>query len=386
MKKIKHKKKVKILLIFGTRPEAIKLAPIIYELKKNKKYFDTKICVSGQHREMLDQVLNFFKIDPDYDLNIMKTKQDLFQITGSLLNKIKSVILRCSPDLIIVHGDTTTSFSAALAAYYCRIKIAHVEAGLRTNDIYSPWPEEGNRKLISVISNINFSPTKHNYENLIKEGVKKSTIFITGNTVIDSVKIILSRIGKNKLLKYKIEQNIKKSGFKFIDSKFILVTLHRRENFGEGIISVCKALKKLSEIHKDVYILFPVHLNPKIALPVSRLLSNAANIILIKPIQYAEFIYLMNKSFLIISDSGGIQEESQVIGKPVLITRNKTERPEALKSGNLKLIGTNTNNLIKEVSRLLDDRNQYNIASKKSDIYGDGTSSKKIINILKKLI
>jgi len=386
VKKIKYKKKVKVLLIFGTRPEAIKLAPIIYELKKNKKYFDTKICVSGQHREMLDQVLSFFKIYPDYDLNIMKAKQDLFQITGSLLNKIKSVILSFNSDLIIVHGDTTTSLSAALAAYYCKIKIVHIEAGLRTNDIYSPWPEEGNRKLISAISNINFSPTKHNYENLIKEGVKKSTIFITGNTVIDSVKIILERIKNNKLLKYKIEQSIKKNGFKFIDSKFILVTLHRRENFGEGIINVCKALKKLSENYKDIYILFPVHLNPQIALPVSKLLSTASNIILVKPIQYAEFLYLMNKSFLIISDSGGIQEESQIIGKPVLITRTKTERPEGLKSGNLKLIGTNTNNLIKEVSRLIDDQNQYNVLSKKSDIYGDGTSSKKIINILKRLI
>jgi len=376
-------KKIKVLVVFGTRPEAIKLAPVINELKKNSKYFELKICVSGQHRQMLDQVLNFFKIIPDYDLNIMKKKQDLFQITSSLLSSIKSVIKDFSPDLIVIHGDTTTTLTTALAAYYSKIKIAHVEAGLRTGDIYSPWPEEGNRRLISSLADINLCPTKLNYTNLINEGVKKSSIYVTGNTVVDSIKLILRKIKESNSLRARIENNILESGFKFISKKFILVTIHRRENFDEGILEICNAIKKIADQYEDIYILWPVHFNPKITAPVTKMLANVKNIILTKPLDYGEFVHLMNRSYLIISDSGGIQEESQTIGKPVLITRNKTERPEGLKSGNLKLVGANEKILIKEIKKLLDNKKAYTKMSKKSDIFGDGTSSKKIINILK---
>jgi UDP-N-acetylglucosamine 2-epimerase (non-hydrolysing) len=373
----------KVLIVFGTRPEAIKMAPLVNEFQKDSINFNIKVCVSAQHREMLDQVLNLFQITPDYDLDIMQPGQNLYDVTSNILLKIKPVLEEFDPDLVLVHGDTATTFATSLAAYYQKIKIGHVEAGLRTGNLYSPWPEEGNRRLTAVLADYHFSPTETSRKNLLDEGVNESSIFITGNTVIDALQLVINRIDADRSLKLNIEKTIVQSGFKEIDSKFILVTGHRRENFGQGFLNICEALKALAEGNPDINILYPVHLNPNVRKPVNELLSNISNIELVEPFQYEEFIYLMSKSYLILTDSGGIQEEAPSLGKPVLVMRDTTERPEAIAAGTVKLVGSDKKNIVKEVQYLLDNPKAYQEMSKSHNPYGDGDASEKIINYLK---
>jgi len=373
----------KVLIVFGTRPEAIKMAPLVNEFQKDSINFNIKVCVSAQHREMLDQVLNLFQITPDYDLDIMQPGQNLYDVTSNILLKIKPVLEEFDPDLVLVHGDTATTFATSLAAYYQKIKIGHVEAGLRTGNLYSPWPEEGNRRLTAVLADYHFSPTETSRKNLLDEGVNESSIFITGNTVIDALQLVINRIDADRSLKLNIEKTIVQSGFKEIDSKFILVTGHRRENFGQGFLNICEALKALAEGNPDINILYPVHLNPNVRKPVNELLSNISNIELVEPFQYEEFIYLMSKSYLILTDSGGIQEEAPSLGKPVLVMRDTTERPEAIAAGTVKLVGSDKKNIVKEVQYLLDNPKAYQEMSKAHNPYGDGDASEKIINYLK---
>jgi len=373
----------KILLIFGTRPEAIKMAPLVKEFQKDTLNFETKVCVTAQHREMLDQVLDLFKIIPDYDLNIMKPGQDLYDVTSKILLKIKPVFEGFKPDVVLVHGDTATTFATSLAAYYQKIKIGHVEAGLRTGNLYSPWPEEGNRRLTGVLTDYHFSPTNTSKNNLLNEGVCKSSVFVTGNTVIDALQLVVNRIKNDEILKLKIENTIFQSGFQELNSKFILVTGHRRENFGQGFLNICGALKVLAKKNPDINILYPVHLNPNVRKPVNELLSSVSNVKLVEPFQYEEFIYLMSKSYLILTDSGGIQEEAPSLGKPVLVMRDTTERPEAVEAGTVKLVGSDQDNIIKEVQKLLNDNSEYQKMSKAHNPYGDGNTSEKILNILK---
>jgi UDP-N-acetylglucosamine 2-epimerase (non-hydrolysing) len=373
----------KILLVFGTRPEAIKMAPLVKEFQKDTENFKTKVCVTAQHREMLDQVLDIFQITPDYDLNIMRPAQDLYDVTSSVLMKIKPVLEGFKPDVVLVHGDTTTTIATSLAAYYQKIKVAHVEAGLRTGNLYSPWPEEGNRRLTGVLTDYHFSPTGISRANLLNEGVDTSLIFVTGNTVIDALQLVVNRIGDNETLRLEIENTIIESGFKELDSKFVLVTGHRRENFGQGFLNVCEALKTLAENNSDINILYPVHLNPNVRGPVNELLSNISNIKLVDPFQYEEFVYLMSKSYLILTDSGGIQEEAPSLGKPVLVMRDTTERPEAIEAGTVKLVGSNKDNIVKEVQNLLDNVDEYQRMRKAHNPYGDGKASSNIVNILR---
>ena len=371
----------KILVVFGTRPEAIKMAPVVKQLKKDSK-LDTKVCVTAQHREMLDQVLELFEIEPDYDLNIMKSNQDLYDITSNILLKMREVLNSFKPDIVLVHGDTTTTFTTSLAAFYQKIDVGHIEAGLRTGNIYSPWPEEANRKLTANLSKYHFAPTQTAKNNLLKEGVVEENIVVTGNTVIDALFLTLEKIEKDKNLKNSI---IKKLNSKFLqlDSKFILVTGHRRENFGEGFLNICKALKDIATKHKDINIVYPMHLNPNVRKPVLDILDNIDNIYLIEPLEYPEFVYLMSKSYLILTDSGGIQEEAPSLGKPVLVMRDTTERPEALEAGTVKLVGTDKNKIIIEVENLLQNKHEYDKMSKSHNPYGDGKSSKKIVKFLK---
>ena len=373
----------KVLIVFGTRPEAIKMAPLVKEFQKNQKNFETKICVTAQHREMLDQVLDLFQITPDYDLNIMKPGQDLYDVTSNILLKIKHVLEEFNPDLVLVHGDTATTFATSLAAYYQKIKIGHVEAGLRTGNLYSPWPEEGNRRLTGILTDYHFSPTETSKQNLLNEGVDGSKIIVTGNTVIDALQLVVNKIDSNEHLRSKIDKTIIKSGFKDLNSKFILVTGHRRENFGQGFLNICEALKVLAKNNPDINILYPVHLNPNVRKPVNELLSNVSNIKLVEPFQYEEFIYLMSKSFLILTDSGGIQEEAPSLGKPVLVMRDTTERPEAVEAGTVKLVGSDQDNIVKEVQNLLDDSSEYQRMSKAHNPYGNGNASKNILKILR---
>jgi UDP-N-acetylglucosamine 2-epimerase (non-hydrolysing) len=374
--------KKRVLTVFGTRPEAIKMAPLVYALAKDER-FNSKVCVTSQHREMLDQVLELFQIIPDYDLNIMKPGQNLYDVTSNILLKIKPVLEEFSPDVVLVHGDTATTFATSLAAYYQKIKIGHVEAGLRTGDLYSPWPEEGNRRLTGVLTDYHFSPTKNSQQNLLNEGVDRSSIFITGNTVIDALQLVINRIDTDKTLKLKIKKTIFQSGFKELNSKFILVTGHRRENFGQGFLNICEALKVLAKNNPDINILYPVHLNPNVRKPVSELLSNVENIKLVEPFRYEEFVYLMSQSYLILTDSGGIQEEAPSLGKPVLVMRDTTERPEAIEAGTVKLVGSNRDNIIKEVQSLLNDSIEYQRMSRAHNPYGNGRASNNIVNILR---
>ena len=376
----------KVLIVFGTRPEAIKMAPLVNEFQKDSINFNMKVCVTAQHREMLDQVLNLFQITPDYDLNIMQPGQNLYDVTANILLKIKTVLEEFDPDLVLVHGDTATTFATSLAAYYQKIKIGHVEAGLRSSNLYSPWPEEGNRRLTGVLADYHFSPTKSNQKNLLDEGVNESSVFVTGNTVIDALQLVINRIDADRSLKLNIEKTIVESGFKEINSKFILVTGHRRENFGQGFLNICEALKVLAEGNPDINILYPVHLNPNVRKPVDELLSNIRNINLVEPFQYEEFVYLMSRSYLILTDSGGIQEEAPSLGKPVLVMRGKTERPEAIEAGTVKLVGSDKDNIIKEVQKLLNDNSEYQKMSKAHNPYGNGNASEKILNILKDLL
>ena len=373
----------KVLIVFGTRPEAIKMAPLVKEFEKNQNFFNTKVCVTAQHREMLGQVLDLFDITPEYDLDIMKPDQDLYDITSNILLKIKPVLESFKPDVVLVHGDTATTFATSLAAYYQKIKIGHVEAGLRTGDLYSPWPEESNRRLTGVLTDYHFSPTGTSKKNLLNEGVNNESIFVTGNTVIDALQLVVNRVKNNEILRLKIENTIIQSGFQELNSKFILVTGHRRENFGQGFLNICEALKVLAKNNPDIYILYPVHLNPNVRRLVNEFLANVNNIKLVEPFQYEEFIYLMSKSYLILTDSGGIQEEAPSLGKPVLVMRDTTERPEAVEAGTVRLVGSDRDNIIKEVQDLIDDSDEYQKMSKAHNPYGDGNASKNIVKILR---
>ena len=376
----------KILIVFRTRPEAIKMAPVIKQLKMENEKWKIKICVTAQHREMLDQVLDIFKIKPDYDLDIMKPNQDLYDITSNILLKMKKVLDDFKPDIVLVHGDTTTTFATTLAAFYQKIDVGHVEAGLRTGNIYSPWPEEANRKLTGALAKYHFAPTNTAKENLLREGIRKENIIVTGNTVIDALFLMLEKIEKDKNLKDKIIKKLNlyfNSQLSILNSQFILVTGHRRENFGEGFLNICNALKEIALNNPDINIIYPVHLNPNVQKPVNKILKGIKNIYLIEPLEYPEFVYLMNKSYLILTDSGGIQEEAPSLGKPVLVMRDTTERPEAIKAGTVKLVGTDKEKIINEVEKLLNDKDEYYRISKAYNPYGDGKASKKIVEFLK---
>lgn len=371
----------KILLIFGTRPEGIKMAPVVKKLMSNPS-LTIKICITGQHKEMLKQVLDLFSITPDYDLHIMKQNQTLYDITADILIKIQDVFDAFSPDLVIVHGDTTTAFVAALAAYYKKIPIAHVEAGLRTNDIFSPYPEEGNRRLISVLASYFFAPTESSKQNLLSEGIDEQKICVTGNTVIDALQMIILRLQAEKKLTDEVTALIKDMGYVFSKRKILLVTGHRRENFGEGVLNICKALMILSQELPDVDIIYPVHLNPNISEPVYKLLGNVKNIFLLSPLDYLPFVYLMYNSYVILTDSGGIQEEAPSLGKPVLVMRDVTERPEAVKAGTVKLVGTDTSLIVRETLKLFQDEKYYQKIALSINPYGDGFASDRILKFL----
>lgn len=370
----------KILIVFGTRPEAIKMAPLVKAFKKNN-HFDTRVCVTAQHRQMLDQVLDIFEIEPEYDLNIMKAGQDLYDITANVLLGVRDVLAEFKPDVVFVHGDTSTTFSASLAAYYSKVKVGHIEAGLRTYDIYSPWPEEGNRQLTGVLANFHFAPTAQSQDNLLKEGKNVENIFVTGNTVIDALMYVLHRIESQPELKDKIKNKINEQYPLSAQRRVILVTGHRRENFGQGFINICEGLKQIALKNPEIDIVYPVHLNPNVQQPVNDILSNIKNVYLIDPLQYEEFIYLMNKAYFIITDSGGIQEEAPSLGKPVLVMRDTTERPEAIAAGTVKLVGCNQEKLVHEAEKLLHDQKEYEIMSRAHNPYGDGQACERIINI-----
>ncbi|MDP2760804.1 MAG: UDP-N-acetylglucosamine 2-epimerase (non-hydrolyzing) [Sideroxyarcus sp.] len=367
----------KILLVFGTRPEAIKMAPVVHALKEQTD-FDTKVCVTAQHRQMLDQVLNLFEIVPEFDLNLMKPGQDLTDITCNVLTGMREVFKQWTPDLVLVHGDTATAMAAALAAYYAKIPVGHVEAGLRTNDIYSPWPEEMNRRMVGRVTTYHFAPTETARNNLLSEGCADNTIFVTGNTVIDALLKVVERIKTDKLL---IQEFSQKFSFIDADKRMILVTGHRRENFGEGFENICKALRKISE-RGDVQVVYPVHLNPSVQEPVHRVLEGCENIHLIEPEDYLPFVYLMDRAYLLLTDSGGIQEEAPSLGKPVLVMRDTTERPEAVEAGTVELVGTDEARIVAKTFALLDDAQEYQRMSRAHNPYGDGHASQRISKIL----
>ena len=370
----------KILIVFGTRPEAIKMAPLVKAFKSNN-HFDTRVCVTAQHRQMLDQVLEIFEISPEYDLNIMKAGQDLYDITSNVLVGVRDVLADFKPDIVFVHGDTSTTFSASLAAYYSKVKVGHIEAGLRTYDIYSPWPEEGNRQLTGVLANYHFAPTIQSQENLLKEGKNQNDIYVTGNTVIDALMYVLHRIESQPELKEKIKKKISSQYLLDHNRKVILVTGHRRENFGQGFINICEGLKQIALNNPNIDIVYPVHLNPNVQKPVNQILSDIENVYLIDPLQYEEFIYLMSQAYFIITDSGGIQEEAPSFGKPVLVMRDTTERPEAVAAGTVKLVGCDKETLVREAEKLLHDYSEYEIMSRAHNPYGDGKACERIVNI-----
>ena len=380
----------KILLIFGTRPEAIKMAPLILELHKHSNKVETIVCVTGQHREMLDQVLSIFKIKPDFDLNIMKQGQDLYDITSNVLVGLRDIYKQVHPDLVLVHGDTTTSMAAALAAYYQQIPVGHVEAGLRTHNIYSPWPEEINRQLIGRISSYNFSPTATSSVNLLKEGADKSTIYITGNTVIDSLYWVVNKIKTDEQLNIRLKAEIKSFGYD-IDrlqhqKRMVLITGHRRENLGEGFIHIAQAIQELSTHFPDVDFVYPMHLNPNVRKSIHEVLGNDlahfSNMFFIEPLEYLSFIYMMEKADIVLTDSGGIQEEAPSLKKPVLVMRDTTERPEAVEAGTVILVGTDKEKIVANVSQLLTDNAHYQQMAKAINPYGDGKACERIVDIL----
>jgi UDP-N-acetylglucosamine 2-epimerase (non-hydrolysing) len=369
-----------ILLVFGTRPEAIKMAPLVKEFQKNTMFFNIKICVTAQHREMLDQVLELFDVSPDYDLNIMKSGQDLFDITSNILLGMKGVFKKFKPDIVLVHGDTSTTLATSISAFYNQIKVGHVEAGLRTGCLYSPWPEEANRQITGVLAHYHFAPTVISRNNLLKENKSPESIVITGNTVIDALLLALKKIKNDRKLEKKIISQLTHIGYKIHSNKIILVTGHRRENHGQGFINICKALKNIALQNPNIDIVYPVHLNPKVQNTVKELLSNINNIYLIKPLQYEHFIYLMDKSYFIITDSGGVQEEAPSLGKPVLLMRGETERPEALDSGSVSLVGTSVEKIVSGATCLINNREYYNKMARAHNPYGDGYASKKIVD------
>ena len=370
----------KVLTVFGTRPEAIKMAPLVHALNNDER-FDAKVCVTAQHREMLDQVLELFEITPDYDLNLMKAGQTLPEVTSRILMELTPVLKEFKPDVVLVHGDTATTFAASLAAYYEQISVGHVEAGLRTGNIYSPWPEEANRKLTGALTKYHFAPTETSKENLIKENYSEVDIYVTGNTVIDALLMIVDKLNNDQNLTNEMEQR-----FPYLNEfdRLVLVTGHRRESFGGGFERICEALVEVAKVNPKDLILYPVHLNPNVQEPVNRILSGINNIKLIEPQSYLPFVYLMNRSYLILTDSGGIQEEAPSLGKPVLVMRDTTERPEAVTAGTVKLVGTDTDLIINEIQNLLDDQAAYQSMSRAHNPYGDGKACERILNSLEK--
>lgn len=377
-----------IMLVFGTRPEAIKMCPLVKEFQKYPNDFKTVVCVTGQHREMLDQVLYIFDIKPDYDLNIMKQGQDLTDVTARVLAGMRDVFAECRPDVVLVHGDTTTSTASALAAFYQQIPVGHIEAGLRTHNIYSPWPEEMNRQITGRIATYNFSPTSLSRENLLREAAM-GQIYVTGNTVIDALHMVVTRLKEDESLRSLQETVLSAAGYDIgrLNSsgrRLVLITGHRRENFGDGFISMCTAIRDLTKKYPDVDFVYPMHLNPNVRKPIHEVfgenLSNLGNMFFIEPLQYLEFVYLMEKSTIVLTDSGGIQEEAPGLGKPVLVMRDTTERPEALESGTVRLVGTDYNKIVSEVSVLLDDASAYESMSKAVNPYGDGKACERIVN------
>ncbi len=407
------------MLVFGTRPEAIKMAPLVKEFQKNNEQFETIVCVTAQHREMLDQVLDLFEIVPDYDLNLMKQGQDLYDVTSRVLLGMRDVLTKAKPDLILVHGDTTTSTSAALAAFYQQIPVGHVEAGLRTHNLYSPWPEEANRQLTGRLATYHFAPTETSKKNLLKEGVSENRIFVTGNSVIDALYKVLDQIKERSDLKVQVESKLLASGLKqeIVDHymvresslvgdnainydyssengssrKLILITGHRRENFGEGFLNICNAIKDLAGNYPDVDFIYPMHLNPNVRKPIFEVFGskdneqlNAGNVHFIEPLEYLPFVYLMSQSCLVLTDSGGIQEEAPGLGKPVLVMRDTTERPEAVQAGTVKLVGTDRREIVEHVSLLLDNEKYYESMAKANNPYGDGLACERIVAQLKK--
>lgn len=379
----------KVMLVFGTRPEAIKMCPLVKEFQKHNDEFETIVCVTGQHREMLDQVLNIFEVKPDFDLNIMKQGQDLYDVTARVLTGMRDVFKECKPDVVLVHGDTTTSTAAALAAFYQQIPVGHVEAGLRTHNIYSPWPEEMNRQITGRIASYNFSPTPLSESNL-KEEKAQGEIYVTGNTVIDALHMVVNKLKNDESLAMEQEGILKKAGYdvnRLADGrKLVLITGHRRENFGEGFIHMVTAIKNLKNKYPKVDFVYPMHLNPNVRKPIHEVfgedLSNLGNMFFIEPLQYLEFVYLMEKATIVLTDSGGIQEEAPGLGKPVLVMRDTTERPEALASGTVHLVGTDYQKIMDEVSTLLEDGNAYEKMSKAVNPYGDGKACERIVKIL----
>ena len=376
----------KILLVFGTRPEAIKMAPLVKEFQKNPGFFETKVCVTGQHREMLDQVLSLFEIQPDYDLDIMKQGQDLYDITARVLTGMRDVLKEAQPDVVLVHGDTTTSTAAALAAFYQQIPVGHIEAGLRTHTIYSPWPEEMNRQITGRISTYHFAPTPLSKQNLLNEGVNEDNIVVTGNTVIDTLHWVVNKIKNDETLQKDLQAHFDSSNLKSESGrKLVLITGHRRENFGEGFIHICQAIKTLAEKYPEADFVYPMHLNPNVRRPIEEVFgeSELPNMFFIEPLEYLSFVYLMDKSYLLLTDSGGVQEEAPGLGKPVLVMRDTTERPEAVEAGTVKLVGTDYTKIINEVSELLDNPICYNTMSQAVNPYGDGLACGRIVNLLK---
>lgn len=381
----------KVMLVFGTRPEAIKMAPLVKEFEKYPNDFQTLVCVTGQHREMLDQVLNLFEIKPHYDLNIMKQGQDLYDVTSRVLVGMRDVLKETQPDVVLVHGDTTTSMAAALAAFYQQIPVGHVEAGLRTHNIYSPWPEEMNRQITGRIAEYNFAPTQLSRQNLLKENVSDDSIIVTGNSVIDALYWVVDKIKNDETLSNELKDILSKAGYDVNrlgnGRKLVLITGHRRENFGDGFISMCTAIKDLTNKYPDVDFIYPMHLNPNVRKPIHEVfgedLSNLGNMFFIEPLEYLSFVYLMEKSTIVLTDSGGIQEEAPGLGKPVLVMRDTTERPEALEAGTVKLVGTNYDMIVSEVSALLEDESYYEKMSKAVNPYGDGLACGRIVEKLR---
>lgn len=377
-----------MMLVFGTRPEAIKMSPLVKEFQKYPEKFETIVCVTGQHREMLDQVLRIFDIQPDYDLNIMKQGQDLYDVTARVLTGMRDVLKETRPDIVLVHGDTTTSTAAALAAFYQQIPVGHIEAGLRTHNIYSPWPEEVNRQITGRIATYHFAPTSLSKDNLLQEGISGEQIIVTGNTVIDALYMVVEKIKNDGILSCELEKVLKASGYdisRLSDGrKLVLITGHRRENFGDGFISMCKAIKSLSEKYPEVDFVYPMHLNPNVRKPIHEVFgeSQRANLFFIEPLEYLSFVYLMEKSAIVLTDSGGIQEEAPGLGKPVLVMRDTTERPEALEAGMVKLVGTDYDKIVNEVSGLLDSQEYYEKMSKAINPYGDGKACSRIVKAL----
>lgn len=378
----------KILFVFGTRPEAIKMAPLIMEVQK-RKHLKTIVAVTGQHRQMLDQVLELFQIKPDFDLNVMQHGQDLFDLTSRVLVGMREVLSKVLPDCVLVHGDTTSSYATALAAFYLRLDVGHVEAGLRTHDVYSPWPEEMNRQLTGRIAKFHFAPTESSRRNLLSEGISNSGIFVTGNTVIDALQYIVEKINSSTELQRGLDQAFEKldiATHQYPNRKMVLITGHRRENFGEGFLQICDAIRRLALTFSDVHFIYPVHLNPNVQAPVRRILAqpDTPNIFLIEPLDYLPFVYLMSKCYLLLTDSGGIQEEAPGLGKPVLVMRDTTERPEAVASGTVKLVGANESMIMSSVTELLENREAYEKMATAQNPYGDGSASVQIADIIER--